>query len=359
VSASDAIEPPKVIAIYEEDPEQARARRLKYRESTSPRPRKLGRTSRGLLWSAGADADILRMCPYEIPKYVAFGGSVIASSLLAMVSLYLALELAFPALTPGFRFVAAVAWGLSIFNLDRWLVSVETTTVKSDRRRPYRRLLSLLPRAVLGIMLAVVVSQPLVLAVFRSEIENQLAIEHQQDAAKVTATNDRRVQETDSQIDALQKELVSSLNGASSGQTTGQASTAASLQAAISQLQKERQALQAEATLAKALPKDSGLIAQTRALDTVASQSLATQIAVNGSRTLFLLVNLTPVFLLLLAGGGRDDTYHMLLRLRMREDVILAERRLDAVLSEFDDASHTSPRHHSLPYSDTGETPRG
>jgi TolA-binding protein len=351
VSANDAMEPPKVIAIYEEDPEETRARRLEYRRSTSPRPRKLGGITRGLLWSAGADADILRMCPYEMPKYVAFGGSIIASSLLAMTSLYLALELAFPALAPTLRLVAAVAWGLSIFNLDRWLVSVETTTVESGPRRPYRRLVSLLPRAVLGIMLAVIVSQPLVLAIFRSETETQLTFQRQQDAAQVTAMIDRRVQETDSQIERLQKELVSLLNGSRAGQTPAQASAATSLQRAIAQLQKERQALQAEATRAEALPTNSGLIAQTRALDTVASQSLATQIAIDGSRILLAIVYLTPVFLLL-AGGGRDDTYHMLLRLRMREDVILAERRLGSVLSGFDDAPRTSPaspRPHSLP----------
>ncbi len=60
-------------------------------------------------------------------------------------------------------------WGLAILNLDRWLVS---SHVRHDRW--YQNLAPLVPRLILAIVIGTVVATPLVLQIFRTEIEAEL-----------------------------------------------------------------------------------------------------------------------------------------------------------------------------------------
>ncbi len=66
---------------------------------------------------------------------------------------------------------AALFWGLAIMNLDRWLV-----TATHRRERWYQNLFVALPRFVLALIIGVVISTPLVLWIFHSEIEAELKV---------------------------------------------------------------------------------------------------------------------------------------------------------------------------------------
>jgi hypothetical protein len=62
----------------------------------------------------------------------------------------------------------AIAWGLAILSLDRWLVATISR----------KQLLLAIPRALLGLLFGVIISTPLTLQIFHAEIANQIAVDH-------------------------------------------------------------------------------------------------------------------------------------------------------------------------------------
>lgn len=120
---------------------------------------------RSLLWfCSGANRDILEACPSsEHNKYAGIGATVLFTGLLAAFSGGYALYTAFESvpLAAGF----GLFWGLLIFNLDRFIVS----TIKKDGGLRHQLKMAL-PRFLLAIVLAVVISKPLELKIFESEI---------------------------------------------------------------------------------------------------------------------------------------------------------------------------------------------
>jgi hypothetical protein len=88
-------------------------------------------------------------------------------------ALHIALNASVPAALPF-----AVAWGLAIMSLDRWLVA-------SISRK---QLLLAIPRALLGLLFGVIISTPLTLQIFHVEIANQIAVDHTNAAAKYNSS---------------------------------------------------------------------------------------------------------------------------------------------------------------------------
>jgi hypothetical protein len=131
-------------------------------------------------WCAGADDHILAQCPKsEHIKFGGIGATVLFTGILASLSGGYALYTVFDSV--AFAVAFGLLWGAVIFNLDRFIVS----TLRKEGRFG-REFLQVLPRILLALVLAIVISKPLELRIFEKEIESvlqekkaQLAIEHQ------------------------------------------------------------------------------------------------------------------------------------------------------------------------------------
>jgi Domain of unknown function (DUF4407) len=125
---------------------------------------------RFLIWLSGADREILAQCPTERAKYVGIGSAILITAAMAAVSmtfaLYGALKLSLPIAIPF-----AVAWGLAIMSLDRWLV---VSLQRSDNKWDY--LILALPRVALGILFGLIISTPITLQIFKPEIDQQITV---------------------------------------------------------------------------------------------------------------------------------------------------------------------------------------
>ncbi|WP_066833088.1 DUF4407 domain-containing protein [Rufibacter ruber] len=132
-------------------------------------------------WCAGADDHILAQCPKsEHVKFGSIGATVLFTGVLAALSGGYALYTVFDSIPAAVAF--GLLWGMVIFNLDRFIVS----TIRKEGRFG-KEFLQILPRLVLALVLAIVISKPLELRIFQKEIDSvleekkaQLALEHQQ-----------------------------------------------------------------------------------------------------------------------------------------------------------------------------------
>ncbi len=113
---------------------------------------------------SGGNTDILRQCPRsEHIKYAGIGATVFFTGLLAAISGAYAFFTVFKSIP--FALLFGLLWGLIIFNLDRFIVS----TIKKEGTLR-RQMLMALPRFLLAVLLALVISKPLELRIFESEI---------------------------------------------------------------------------------------------------------------------------------------------------------------------------------------------
>lgn len=147
-----------------------------------------------LLWySAGADAQLLMRCPEsDRVKYQGIGGVVLTTGVLAFISGSYAFYSVF-----GPRSESAIAaepldrnalwmalsagaiWAAIIYNLDRLIVS---STGKGDgtERLTLKELAGALPRILMAILFAIVLSAPLELRILKPEIDSALAGEQKE-----------------------------------------------------------------------------------------------------------------------------------------------------------------------------------
>ena len=126
---------------------------------------------RGLLiMLSGARPEILALCPTERVKFQSLGSALLISGVLAAVSMWFALASAM-GLNPLVAVPVALAWGAIVIGIDRWLViSLPAFTYGA------RRWAIAVPRLLLSALLGVLVATPLVLQIFRPEINAQIAV---------------------------------------------------------------------------------------------------------------------------------------------------------------------------------------
>jgi hypothetical protein len=136
-----------------------------------------------LVTLSGARADVLEGCPSERVKFQSLGWAILITSVLAAVSMWFALSSAL-GINPYLAFPVAVIWGLVIMGIDRWLV----TSLPAEGPRRY---LMALPRLVLALLLGTIISTPIVLRVFQSEINNQVAVIKADRAASFLSSQER------------------------------------------------------------------------------------------------------------------------------------------------------------------------
>lgn len=124
-----------------------------------------------LLFCSGATYDIVITCPrFEINKYASIGMAVLLTAILSVISSFFAFLLIFD--SPSIALPIAIFWGLIIFNLDRFLVSTMRT---SDSK--WKDFIKAVPRIIIAILIAVVITKPLEIKLFSKEISKVLETE--------------------------------------------------------------------------------------------------------------------------------------------------------------------------------------
>ncbi len=121
-----------------------------------------GRTqliSRVLAWCGGAYAELVADYPEERTRLATIGATVLMTGLLAGASSAYAIFTVFG--SGPWVPLLAVAWALTIFNLDRLIVM----TMQGGRRWG-----AAIPRLILAVVVAIVISHPLELWIFKDEI---------------------------------------------------------------------------------------------------------------------------------------------------------------------------------------------
>lgn len=171
-----------------------------------------------LIWLSGAQQDILARCKADRPKYTGIGSAILITATMAGVSMAFALHSALK-LSLSVAVPFAVAWGLAILSLDRWLV-----VSMSRQENKWNYLMLALPRVALGVLFGLIISTPFTLQIFAPEITQQITkIQQQQaDAYYKTLATDPLTQK----IEADQAKVANDELIIRSGGTAGQASPA-------------------------------------------------------------------------------------------------------------------------------------
>ena len=128
-----------------------------------------------LIALSGAREEILERCPTERLKFQSLGWAILITSGIAVMSMWFALTSVLN-LNPVLSFPIAILWGLVIMGIDRWLV----TSMQGEGSRKW---VITLPRLVLALLLGSLISTPLVLRIFQSEINTQVALIKQERAS--------------------------------------------------------------------------------------------------------------------------------------------------------------------------------
>ncbi len=149
------------------------------------------------LFCSGIDRSILDQCPSDTNKYLGIGATVFFTGVLAFFSSAYALFTIFDSYLAAIVF--GLIWGTMIFNLDRYIVS----SMKS-KGSAWKDFGVALPRLVLAVLLALVISKPLELKIFEKEINAELIVMEQEQFKEQEDKVKARYQP---QIVALQEEI--------------------------------------------------------------------------------------------------------------------------------------------------------
>ncbi len=180
-----------------------------------------------LLWkAAGGDRFILERATFaDQMKYMCLGGVVTATGIMASLAggfaFYTIFEPKGSAIDQGFSLGTAVLacifglfWGLMIFNIDRFIV---TSTGKGDGTEAitWEEFKGAIPRILMGAIIAMTISKPVEIRMFKTEIDARLyeeQLEKQKDFENRTDSNFqerlKRVEGDLLQLDADRKDLV-------------------------------------------------------------------------------------------------------------------------------------------------------
>jgi Domain of unknown function (DUF4407)/CHAT domain len=120
-----------------------------------------------LIAIAGAREEILREFPAERLRFQRLGWAVLISSGIGAVSMWFALA-DVVGLNPVLAVPLALLWGLVIIGIDRWLIT-------PIRPRGPRRWAVAVLWLLLTVLLAGIISTPIVLRIFQPQVNNQIA----------------------------------------------------------------------------------------------------------------------------------------------------------------------------------------
>jgi hypothetical protein len=171
-----------------------------------------------LILCSGAEASILddQRCVSERTKYAAIGATVLSTAVLASLSGGYAIYTTFRNLPIAIGL--GIVWALIIFNLDRYIVSTlrkqRIDPALSKRKRAAirsREIARALPRFLLAVFIAVVITRPIELKLFEREINAALESKKSDMLAKIEQQKRLefpQIDELASQNERLRKETV-------------------------------------------------------------------------------------------------------------------------------------------------------
>ena len=137
---------------------------------------------------SGSNQSLLKRCPTESSKFTGIGAAVFFTGLLAALSGGYAFYSVFE--NTWWSLAFGLLWGAVIFNLDRFIVA----TLRKRAGQKWLELLQASPRILLAVMLAIVISKPLELRIFKKEIDRKLVILEEQLYQKEIAAINLRYQ---------------------------------------------------------------------------------------------------------------------------------------------------------------------
>jgi len=124
--------------------------------------------TRFFLFASGATFELIMKCPrFEVNKYASIGLTVLFTAFLSVLSSYFAFNLIFD--SNSLSILLSLLWGCIIFNLDRYIVS----SMRMNENK-WREFFKSIPRILIAIIIAVVISKPLEIKLFESEIDTYL-----------------------------------------------------------------------------------------------------------------------------------------------------------------------------------------
>ena len=186
----------------------------------SPTPSKIMR----FFWkAAGGDSYILERSTYsDQVKYMCLGGIIVATGIMAALAggyaFYTIFEPRGSAIeasaiswsTSLFALVFGVFWGLMIFNLDRFIVS-STGVGDGTEAITWGELKGAIPRLLMGAIIALTISKPVEIRMFKSEIDAELhsaQMKKQQEyIASIDSLYSGRIQNAKDKISKWEKEI--------------------------------------------------------------------------------------------------------------------------------------------------------
>jgi serine/threonine protein kinase len=276
---------------------------------------------------AGVDPRDTLTAPDRV-RYTSMGTVVLFTALAATASMTIALALVFSPSRWLEYLPVGIIWGSIVLNFDRWIVSsvdygaLTEAEMKSGRTQHiWSKVVHFLVRLMMAALVGLVISEPIVLAVFGPEITQQLTVQHVSDlqaqVAQIYAAARQRAAQINAPVVTAQNALASATRTASNdhtiyiceltgngchlppGEVTGIAGSGpqssadyAAWQAALRQEQADQAILDkaetaarsANAALArqtgaaitqatKTIDADNGLLARERALDTLSRKN--------------------------------------------------------------------------------------
>ena len=142
-------------------------------------------------------------------RYTSMGTVVILTALAATASMTIALALIFSPSRWLEYLPAGLIWGSIVFSFDRWIVSsidygaLTPDEVESGKRQHIgSKIVHFLVRFMMAALVGLVISEPIVLAIFGPEIAQQLTVQHVTDIQAQTAQIYAAARQKASQINA-------------------------------------------------------------------------------------------------------------------------------------------------------------
>ena len=313
-------------------------------------------------WCSGARLYILRQCPSEFNKFYGIGVIVFLTGVMASLSGGYAIYTVFRKIEIAIAF--GILWGFLIFSID-WFI-VASLRKQQGKLKEFGMAL---PRFVLAILIAFVVSMPLKLKLFEREIEQQIVFDQQQSNIKYSELISKEfadIERLENQNEVLRQELtrkeeqrnqlfnmiIAEAEGMSPTQTPGKGPVYREkkmeydkVDAELNQLRrinnqiieqnnqslallrKRRDDAMANAT-AVTMQSD-GFLARLQAMNSLTSSSSSIQWASWFIILLFITIESAPIIVKLLSGRGPYDDLleaeEYIKQVEIRRDVVQAE----------------------------------
>lgn len=163
----------------------------------------MNRITQFFWFCSGANFALLKRAPTESTKYVGIGATVFFTGILAALAAGYALFTVFQSILPAIFF--GLVWGLMIFNLDRFIVSS-----MRKKENAWAEWKLAIPRLVLAVLLALVISKPLELKLFEREINRKLDEKKTEFITQSKANLAKgfpEIQELEAKVDSLKLEV--------------------------------------------------------------------------------------------------------------------------------------------------------